>query len=138
MLPASPVRATTSGEFAVKVGRYLSFVWLLEEAPARADLFTLSSIRRRNHERGLRFLPTYLARYLKLLGSFTLVGFSAEALAAPALLVGGIFTLACVAAVAAAVAGAGLIGLHTAPLPQRGEPSRRAPGPGRPGPRSGP
>ena len=108
----SPVPAASDGEpspgFAALLARYLSFIWLFEAEPLRADLFTRSRIIRSNHDRGLRYLPLYLARYLRLLFGFALVGAASEAIAAPAVIVGACFTLSSVAAVAATVAAVGL------------------------------
>lgn len=94
------------------LARYLSFVWLFEVEPHRADLFTRSRISRSNRDRGLRYLPLYLARYLRLLCGFAVAGTASEALAAPAVIVGACFTLSSVAAVAATVAAVGLAGFH--------------------------
>ena len=62
----SPVPAASDVEpspgFAALLARYLSFIWLFEAEPLRADLFTRSRIIRSNHDRGLRYLPLYLAR----------------------------------------------------------------------------
>ena len=60
------VRCRAISGFAALLARYLSFVWLFEAEPLRADLFTRSRIIRSNHDRGLRYLPLYLARYLRL------------------------------------------------------------------------
>ncbi len=94
------------------LARYLSFVWLFEAVPIRADVFTRSRIDRTNRDRGLRYLPLYLARYLRLLCGFAFVGAASEAIAAPAVIVGACFTLSSVAAVAATVAAVGLAGFR--------------------------
>ena len=113
----SPVRLAPSGEpgLSTLLARYLSFVWLFEVEPVRADPITRRGIRQRNLEAGRRYLPLYLARYLRLLLGFALVGFGVEALAAPALVVGACFTLSTLAAVAAAIVVAGLIGMRARP-----------------------
>ena len=40
--------------------RYLTFVWLFDEVPARAGMLQRAAIVRSNRERGLRFLPVYI------------------------------------------------------------------------------
>lgn len=102
----------TGPRFSILLARYLSFVWLFEAEPVRADPITRMGIRRRNLETGRRYLPIYLARYLRLLLVFAIVGLGVEALAAPALVVGACFTLSTLAAVAAAIVAAGLIGMR--------------------------
>ena len=109
----SPVRPATASEpglgFAGLLARYLSFVWLFEPEPARADRLTRMLIRRRNHELGRRYLPRYLARYLRLLLVFTLAGTGVEAMAAPTLVVAACFTVSSLAAAAAALTAVGLL-----------------------------
>lgn len=112
-MPGVRLAGSVEPGLAMLMARYLSFVWLFEAEPARADRITRMSIRRRNREAGRRYLPIYLARYLRLLLCFALIGFAVEALAAPALVVGACFTVSTLAAVAAIIVIAGLIGMQT-------------------------
>lgn len=109
----SPVRLAAASKpgsgFAKLLARYLSFAWLFEDEPQRADLITRMSIRRRNQDMGRRYLPLYLARYLRLLLGFAVVGAAVEAMSAPALIVGACFTLSSLSAVAAMIVGVGLL-----------------------------
>ncbi len=109
MSPVDLASASKSGAgFVSLLARYLSFAWLFEVEPARADPITRMVIRRRNHEVGRRYLPLYLVRYLLLLLGSALVGLGVEAMSAPALLVGACFTLSSLSAVAAMIVGVGL------------------------------
>ncbi|MEZ5650907.1 MAG: hypothetical protein R3E87_10210 [Burkholderiaceae bacterium] len=84
--------------------RYFSFVWMFEEVPARADRFVHASIVRSNRNRGLRFLPRYMRRYLRITTMSAMMGWASEAMAAPALVAGTCFTCSSVAGIALLVA----------------------------------
>ena len=90
--------------------RYLTFVWMFEAVPTRADALQRAAIVRGNRDRGLRFLPIYLRRYLHMLVALLVIGTASEALAAP-LLTGACFTLSALVFVALVVAGIGLLGM---------------------------
>ena len=91
--------------------RYLPFVWMFDGVPARADAFERAAIVRGNRDRGIRFLPVYLRRYLRMLVVLMLTGTVSEAMAAP-LVSGACFTLSTVVLVGLLVAGIGLAGMH--------------------------
>ena len=93
------------------LGRYLSFVWLFESVPMGASLLERAAITRRNRERGMRYLPVYVRRYLWLLASTALLGVIFEVLALP-LACGAFFTCSTVSATALVVSSVGLAGIR--------------------------
>ncbi len=97
------------------IWRYLTFVWLFDEVPARAGLAQKAAIVRRNRERGLRYLPVYMRRYARMLVVLVAGGFATEVIASPRLasLVGGtFFTLSTVVLVALLLAGVGFAAMR--------------------------
>ncbi len=95
--------------------RYLTFVWLFDEVPARAGLEQKAAIVRRNRERGLRYLPVYMRRYARMLVVLVCGGFATEAFASPQLapLVSGtFFTLSTVVLIALLLAGIGFAAMR--------------------------
>jgi hypothetical protein len=91
--------------------RYLTFVWLFDEIPARAGTLQRAAIVRSNRERGLRFLPVYMARYLRMLVALIAAGTASEAMAAP-LISGACFTLSTMVLVALLIAGIGFTAMR--------------------------
>jgi hypothetical protein len=79
--------------------RYLTFVWLFDEVPPRAGMMQRAAIVRGNRERGLRFLPVYMLRYLRMLVALVCAGIASDVMASP-LLSGACFTLSTVVLVA--------------------------------------
>ncbi|MEZ5660205.1 MAG: hypothetical protein R3E83_17185 [Burkholderiaceae bacterium] len=84
--------------------RYFSFVWMFEEVPARADRFVLAAVVRANRSRGLRYLPCYMRRYLRLSVFSGMMAWACEALAGPVLVTGSLFTCSSIAFVGLLVA----------------------------------
>ncbi len=91
--------------------RYLTFVWLVDVVPVRASELQKAAIIRGNRDRGLRFLPVYLRRYLHFFLLLVLIGSASEALAGP-LLSGACFTLSVLVLIAWTVAGIGFTGMR--------------------------
>lgn len=87
--------------------RYCSFVWLFDEVPVRADRFLHAAIVRANRSRGLRYLPRYIRRYLRWLAASAMLGTVSDAMAAPAIVSGTLFTFSTVAGIALIVAAIG-------------------------------
>ena len=92
--------------------RYLTFVWLFDEVPARAGVVQRAAIVRSNRERGLRFLPVYMARYLRMLLALVTLGTASDVMAASPLLVGACFTLSTMVLVALMLAGIGFAAMR--------------------------
>lgn len=92
--------------------RYLTFVWLFDEIPARAGTLQRAAIVRSNRERGLRFLPIYMARYLRMLLALVAAGAASDAMASAPLLAGACFTLSTMVLVALLVAGIGFAAMR--------------------------
>lgn len=93
------------------LGRYLSFVWMFESVPLRADRLQHRAIMRRNRDLGLRYLPVYMRRYLRMLVLLLATGLASDAMAAP--VVGGAcFTLSALVAVAWLLAAIGLAAMR--------------------------
>src|SRR5690606_38774672 len=92
--------------------RYLTFVWLFEEIPARAGIVQRAAIVRGNRERGLRFLPVYMARYLRMLAALVAAGTASDAMASPPLIAGACFTLSTMVLVALMIAGIGFTAMR--------------------------
>lgn len=91
--------------------RYLDFVWLFDEVPARVDPLRRAAILRDNRERGLRFLPVYIRRYLKMLLALFSAGTGSEVMAAP-IVAGAFFALSTVVVVAVTIAAIGLVAMR--------------------------
>lgn len=91
--------------------RYLTFVWLFDDVPARADLMQRAAIVRSNRDRGLRFLPVYMRRYLRMLAALIGLGTASDVMASP-LVSGACFTLSTVVLVALMVAGIGFAAMR--------------------------
>ena len=91
--------------------RYLTFVWLFDDVPARADTLQRAAIVRGNRDRGLRFLPVYMRRYLRMLISLVSIGTASDVLAAP-VAAGACFTLSTVVLVALLIAGIGFAAMR--------------------------
>lgn len=94
------------------LGRYLSFVWMFDDVPVRADRIVHASIVRTNRDRGLRFLPVYMRRYARMLVSLVSLGTASDVLAAPAVVAGACFTLSSVVAIALLVATIGFAAMR--------------------------
>lgn len=94
------------------VWRYLTFVWLFEEVPARAGNLQRAAIVRGNRERGLRFLPVYMARYLRMLVALVAAGIASDAMASSPLIAGACFTLSTMVLVALMLAGIGFTAMR--------------------------
>jgi hypothetical protein len=93
------------------VGRYLSFVWMFEPVPVGAPLLERAAIVRRNRERGLRYLPVYMRRYLWLLAASVSLGVVFELMSVP-LVCGAFFTCSTMSATAFLIASVGLAGMR--------------------------
>ncbi|MGE0797458.1 MAG: hypothetical protein AB7G13_23085 [Lautropia sp.] len=93
------------------VWRYLTFVWLFDAVPARADTMQRAAIVRGNRDRGLRFLPIYMLRYLRMLIALVSVGTASDVMASP-LVTGACFTLSTIVLVALLVAGVGFAAMR--------------------------
>ncbi|UCE31347.1 MAG: hypothetical protein JSW68_15210 [Burkholderiales bacterium] len=93
------------------LGRYLSFVWMFEAVPLRADRLQHAAIMRRNRDIGLRYLPVYMRRYVRMLIVLLAAGTASDAMAAP-LFGGAFFTLSTLVAVAWLIAGIGLAAMR--------------------------
>ncbi|MGE0311897.1 MAG: hypothetical protein AB7P21_09810 [Lautropia sp.] len=91
--------------------RYLDFVWLFDEVPHRADPLQRAAIMRDNRDRGLRFLPVYIRRYLRILVALFGAGTGSEAMAAP-VAAGACFTLSTVVSIALVVAAIGFASMR--------------------------
>jgi hypothetical protein len=94
------------------VWRYLTFVWLFEEVPARAGSLQRAAIVRGNRERGLRFLPVYMARYLRMLVALVAAGIASDAMSSSPLIAGACFTLSTMVLVALMLAGIGFTAMR--------------------------
>jgi hypothetical protein len=93
------------------LGRYLGFLWMFESVAAGASMPERAAVVRRNRERGLRYLPIYLRRYVWLIGQSTALAIVAEMLSAP-LICAAFLTGATIAAVALVIAAVGLLGMR--------------------------
>ena len=91
--------------------RYLTFVWLFDDIPPRAGTMQRAAIVRGNRERGLRFLPVYIRRYLRMLAGLVGTGTASDAMASP-LISGACFTLSTVVLVALMVAAIGFTAMR--------------------------
>ena len=92
--------------------RYLTFVWLFDEVPARAGSVQRAAIVRGNRERGLRFLPIYMARYLRMLLALVTAGTASDVMASSPLISGACFTLSTMVLVALMLAGIGFAAMR--------------------------
>ena len=91
--------------------RYLTFVWLFDEVPVCAGTVQRAAIVRSNRERDLRFLPVYMARYLRMLVALVATGTASDVMAAP-LISGACFTLSTMVLVALLVASIGFTAMR--------------------------
>jgi hypothetical protein len=66
---------------------------------------------RGNRERGLRFLPVYMRRYLRMLAGLVGAGIASDVMAAP-LMSGACFTLSTVVLIALMLAGIGFAAMR--------------------------
>ena len=106
-----------NGSFLSLLGRYLSFVWLFEEVPPRANLLERAAIRRVNRAVGMRYLPVYMRRYGVIIITFFLLGALLETMP---LACGACMTLSTVALCALVVAVVGFVGLKLHAFERRG------------------
>ena len=91
--------------------RYLTFVWLFDDVPPRAGTLQRAAIVRGNRERGLRFLPVYMLRYLRMLVGLVGAGTASDVMASP-LISGACFTLSTVVLIALMLAGIGFAAMR--------------------------
>jgi hypothetical protein len=91
--------------------RYLTFVWLFDDVPPRAGTVQRAAIVRSNRERGLRFLPVYMLRYLRMLAALVASGIASDVMASP-LISGACFTLSTMVLVALMLAGVGFTAMR--------------------------
>jgi len=91
--------------------RYLTFVWLFDDVPPRAGLLHRAAIVRGNRERGLRFLPVYMLRYLRMLAALIACGTTLDVMASP-LFSGACFTLSTMVLVALMLAALGFAAMR--------------------------
>jgi hypothetical protein len=96
---------------SILLWRYLTFVWLFDDVPPRAGLVQRASIVRANRERGLRFLPIYMLRYLRMLVALVTIGTALDLMASP-LISGACFTLSTMVLVALLVASVGFAAMR--------------------------
>ncbi len=96
---------------SILLWRYLTFVWLFDDVPPRACLVQRASIVRANRERGLRFLPVYMLRYLRMLVALVTIGTALDLMASP-LISGACFTLSTMVLVALLVASVGFAAMR--------------------------
>jgi hypothetical protein len=92
--------------------RYLTFVWLFDEIPVRAGTLQRAAIVRSNRERGLRFLPVYMARYLRMLVALVTAGTASDVMASSPLISGACFTLSTMVLVALLIASIGFTAMR--------------------------
>ena len=91
--------------------RYLTFVWMFDVVPVRADALQRAALVRGNRDRGIRFLPVYLRRYLHMFFALVVAGTASEAMASP-VVTGAFFTLSTVVLVALLTAGVGFAAMR--------------------------
>lgn len=91
--------------------RYLTFVWLFDDVPARADTMQRAAIVRGNRDRGLRFLPVYMWRYVRMQVGLVSVGTASDVMASP-VVSGACFTLSTIVLVALLIAGIGFAAMR--------------------------
>jgi hypothetical protein len=91
--------------------RYLTFDWLFDDVPPRAGTVQRAAIVRGNRERGLRFLPVYMLRYLRMLVGLSAMGTASDVMASP-LISGACFTLSTVVLIALILAGIGFAAMR--------------------------
>ena len=92
--------------------RYLTFVWLFDDVPPRAGVVQRAAIVRGNRERGLRFLPVYMLRYLRMLVPLIGTGAAFDVMAASPVISGACFTLSTMVLVALMLAGIGFAAMR--------------------------
>jgi len=91
--------------------RYLTFAWLFDDVPPRAGAVQRAAIVRSNRERGLRFLPVYMLRYLRMLATLVASGIAFDVMASP-FISGACFTLSTMVLVALMLAGIGFAAMR--------------------------
>jgi hypothetical protein len=91
--------------------RYLTFAWLFDDVPPRAGLVQRAAIVRGNRERGLRFLPVYMLRYLRMLIPLIATGAVFDLMASP-VISGACFTLSTMVLVALMLASIGFAAMR--------------------------
>ena len=91
--------------------RYLSFVWMFDDVPPRAGTIQRAAIARGNRERGLRYLPIYMLRYLRMLFALIATGTASDVTASP-LISGACFTLSTMVLVALMLASLGFAAMR--------------------------
>jgi hypothetical protein len=91
--------------------RYLTFLWMFDDIPPRAGLVQRAAIVRGNRERGLRFLPVYMRRYLRMFVGLVGAGTASDVMASP-LVSGACFTLSTVVLIALMLAGIGFTAMR--------------------------
>jgi len=91
--------------------RYLTFVWLFDDVPPRAGIVQRAAIVRGNRERGLRFLPVYMLRYLRMLVPLIGTGVASDLMASP-VISGACFTLSTMVLVALMLASVGFAAMR--------------------------
>jgi hypothetical protein len=96
---------------SILLWRYLTFVWLFDDVPPRAGTVLRAAIVRGNRERGLRYLPVYMLRYLRMLVSLITVGTALDLMASP-VFSGACFTLSTMVLVALLVASLGFAAMR--------------------------
>ena len=96
---------------AILLWRYLTFVWMFDDVPPRAGTVLRASIVRANRERGLRFLPVYMLRYLRMLVALTTLGTALDIMASP-VFSGACFTLSTMVLVALLLASLGFAAMR--------------------------
>lgn len=96
---------------SILLWRYLTFVWMFDDVPPRANTLLRAAIVRGNRERGLRFLPIYMLRYVRMLVALTATGTASDVMAAP-LISGACFTLSTMVLVALLLASLGFAAMR--------------------------
>jgi hypothetical protein len=96
---------------SILLWRYLTFVWLFDDVPPRAGTVLRAAIVRGNRERGLRYLPVYMLRYLRMLVSLIALGTALDLMASP-VISGACFTLSTMVLVALLVASLGFAAMR--------------------------
>ena len=96
---------------SILLWRYLTFVWMFDDVPPRAGTVLRAAIVRANRERGLRFLPVYMLRYLRMLVILISIGTALDVMASP-VISGACFTLSTMVLVALLLASLGFAAMR--------------------------